>query len=76
MPQALKNQRCYTLGGSFHTNIIKVAQEREDSQRVWFPINETIIRCVECVLGSLIWADIPMHFFDGVCVAVSQDTSR
>lgn len=55
MPQALKNQRCY---------IIKVAQEREDSQRVWFPINETIIRCVEeCLLGSLIWADIPMHFF-------------
>ena len=54
MPQALKNQRCY---------IIKVAQEREDSQRVWFPINETIIRCVECLLRSLILADIPMHLF-------------
>ena len=53
MPQALKNQRCY---------IIKVAQECEDSQRVWFN-QESIIRCVECLLGSLIWADIPMHLF-------------
>ena len=63
MPLALENQRCYTLGWSFRTNIIKVAQEREDSQRPWFPINKSIIRCVECLLGSLILADIPMHLF-------------
>lgn len=55
MPQALKNQRCY---------IIKVAQEREDSQRVWFPINESMVHCVECLLQrSLIWADVTMHLF-------------